>query len=309
MKSNDYGFISAVAYVYNDGIYIEKFLDRLVSFLLDNFSNSEIILVNDCSVDNSIEIIKEYSKKISGISISLLNMSRHYGIEIAMNAGTDLSIGDYVYEFDEVYSDYENNLLLDVYKKGLEGFDIVSASPNIKQRLSSSLFYKIFNKFSDFECKMMTETFRILSRRAINRVRSMNKIIPYRKASYSLCGLNNANIQYVPTKTNSKEKNKSYRFNLALESLLVFTNFGYKVSVIMVGFMLLITMFMGMYTMVIYTTGKPVQGWTTTIMFLSIVFFGLFIIMAMIIKYLQIILQLNIQKMPYNFEGIEKLSE
>ena len=45
-----------------------------------------------------------------------------------MNAGVDLAIGDFVFEFDTVCMDYKTELLMQVYRRSLEGFDIVSAS-------------------------------------------------------------------------------------------------------------------------------------------------------------------------------------
>lgn len=59
---------------------------------------------------------------------------------------------------------------------------------------------------------MSTESFRVLSRRVINRIDSMNKTIPYRKVVYANCGLKTDNIKYqvvnrVPLSTDEKEKN------------------------------------------------------------------------------------------------------
>ena len=62
------------------------------------------------------------------------------------------------------------------------------------------------------------------------------------------------------------------------------------------------------YSVVIYLTQNPVEGWTTTILFLSFAFFGLFSVLTVIIKYLQIIVDLIFKRKTYNFESIEKLT-
>ena len=49
--------LSIIVPVYNTGKYIKKCLDSLVNQTLKNF---EIIIVNDCSTDNSEEIILDY---------------------------------------------------------------------------------------------------------------------------------------------------------------------------------------------------------------------------------------------------------
>ena len=58
MNNSDKGFVSVVAYVYNNSKEIETFLNCMTDVLKDNFANSEIIFVDDCSSDNSTEIIK-----------------------------------------------------------------------------------------------------------------------------------------------------------------------------------------------------------------------------------------------------------
>ena len=51
----------------------------------------------------------------------------------------------------------------------------------------------------------------------------------------------------------------------------------------------------------------PVEGWTTTILFLSVAFFGLFGILTIIIKYLQLLMDLVFKRKHYSFESVEKL--
>ena len=60
--------------------------------------------------------------------------------------------------------------------------------------------------------KMQTESFRILSRRVINRIMGMSKTVPYRKALYAGCGLKTTNLKYEVTthekvSTDRAEKN------------------------------------------------------------------------------------------------------
>lgn len=77
----------------------------------------------------------------------------------------------------------------------------------------------------------------------------------------------------------------------------------------MMFLMIAIVVFMAVYSLVVYLVGNPVEGWTTTILFLSFCFFGLFGILAVIVKYLQIIVNLIFKKNQYNFESIEKLTK
>ena len=85
-------------------------------------------------------------------------------------------IEDFVFEFDYIDKiDYD--LIDTLYFKLLEGYDIVSAAPKKTEKLTSKMFYKVFNASIKNGNELKTETFRILSRKAINRIHSMNKTI------------------------------------------------------------------------------------------------------------------------------------
>lgn len=311
MKCKQKNFVSVVIYVHNQEKRIEEFLEMLIKFLNENFEHSEIICVNDDSSDASIEKIRGVSKKVTDINLSILNMSCFHGLEVAMNAGRDCTIGDYVFEFDSVCADYDTSVIMQVYEKALTGFDIVSAVPDRRERVTSRLFYYAFNSFTSLPYQMHTESFRILSRRAINRIGGMNKTVLYRKAIYANCGLKSAFCKYTVTNKAVREKQekqeKRYRKRLAFDTLIAFTEMGYKFSMGMTVLMMLATIFMAGYSILTYIFNTPVEGWTTTILFLSVVFLGQFGIMTVIIKYLQILLDLVFKKQQYSYESIEKL--
>lgn len=311
MRNKEKSFVSAVIYVHNAEIGIESFLTTIINVMQENFEKSEIICVNDASDDESLDKIKQTSTIAVSTSISVVNMSYFHGLEVAMNAGVDLAIGDFIFEFDNTNLDFGKEDVLKIYSRFLEGFDIVSASPGRKEKLTSRLFYQVFDKFSDISFKMNTESFRILSRRVINRISSMNKTVFYRKAVYANCGLKTDNIKYVVKgrkNTLSDKKEKGYRFRLAVDSMLLFTEIGYRFSMYMTVLMMLISIFMVIYSVTIYATAHPVEGWTTTILFLSISFFGLFGVLTVVIKYLQLLVNLVFKRKHYSFESIEKLT-
>lgn len=305
-------FVSAVVYVHNNENQVKNFLEMLQKTLAAHFGKYEIIMVNDASTDKSAEIIREVAKGFDGSVVSILKMSYFQGMELSMNAGKDLSIGDYVFEFDTVDVDYEEELIYEIYKTALTGYDIVSASSDKNKKFSSNLFYKVFNRFSKVQYKLTTESFRVLSRRAMNRIDASSTTIPYRKAIYANCGLKCKNISYEAKKDVEKNysgSQKKYREELAIESLILHTNVAYKVSSILTFAMMAVTLFALIYTVVIFLTGNPVAGWTTMMLVLSFGFLGMFAILSIVIRYLTIILDLNFKKQQIVFESIEKISK
>ena len=312
MGNKEKNFASAVIYVHNAEERVETFLKTIITVMESNFEHAEIICVNDSSEDNSLTIIKNTSAVASTASISVINMSYFHGLELSMNAGMDMSIGDFVFEFDNTYLDFDPRIIMEVYNRALKGYDIVSASANRKEKFTSKLFYKVFGRYTDFSYRMSTESFRVLSRRVINRIDSMNKTIPYRKAIYANCGLKTENIKYDVVKQitiSTDKKEKTFRTNLAVDSLILFTEMGYSFSKFMTALMMLMSVFMVVYSIVIYAMANPVAGWTTTILFLSVAFFGLFGILTIVIKYLQLLVDLVFKRKKYNYESIEKLTK
>lgn len=312
MKNKEKNFVSVIIYVHNAEEQVERFIKMIINLFENNFEMFEIICVNDACSDRSMEIIKKVAENTVKTTMSILNMSYFHGVEMAMNAGIDLSIGDFVFEFDNTRLDFLGEDIMLVYRKCLEGFDIVSASPDKKNRISSKLFYKIYEKYSNGNYKMTTESFRILSRRVINRIMNMNKTVPYRKAIYANCGLKTAHIKYKIQKIISYDKDKKeklYRKSLAVDTLILFTDVGYRFAKTMTIIMMLLAIFMISYSIIVYFVSTPVAGWTTIILFLSIGFFGVFGVLTIIIKYLQVIVDLVFKRKHYSFESIEKLTK
>ena len=237
-------FISVVAYVHNGAKELPAFLDTVMGACDALFAKCELILVEDCSDDGSLQVIRSYyAEKPADYMVSIIKMGAYQGMESAMNAGRDMAIGDYVYEFDDLFVDYEAGVLENAYRKCLEGNDIVGVGCNAKMRLTSRLFYRIYNKASNTRHQLGQETFRILSRRAINRVKSMGSYIPYRKAVYLNCGLRCDHIVYQSTSPEelTRHSRTDERTGLALDSFIYFTNvmerisFGIAICVLLPG--------------------------------------------------------------------------
>lgn len=305
-------FASAVLYVHNAEKRIRGFLKTVIGIMEENFEYSEIICVNDHSDDGSVDEIRKCCETAGRTSITVVNLSYFHGLEAAMAAGMDLTIGDFVFEFDRTDPDFPPDMIMKVYRRCLEGFDIVSAYPDRSARVSSKLFYMLFSRLSDASYDMTTESFRVLSRRVINRIKSMNKTIPYRKAVYANCGLKTDRIKYDALAGMDYPRDRredKYRSGLAMDVLILFTDLGYRFGKAMTLLMMFMSVFMLVYSVVIYLLKHPVAGWTTTILFLSISFLGLFGILTIIIKYLQLLVNLVFKRKSYSFESIEKLTK
>lgn len=305
-------FISLVVYLHDVEDYIEYFLDKILPVCDSHFQEFEMVCVDDGCTDDTVEKLRTYIEKNQiKAMVNVVHMSFFQGLESSMNAGRDIAIGDFVYEFDDVFVDYEPELLIQVYEKLLEGNDIVAARSKGKLRLSSKLFYALYNSTSRAKGKIGPETFRIVSRRAINRIKSMGQYIPYRKAVYMNCGLKNDTIAYESKDKDARVKNKivaKERTTLALDSFIYFTNAMEKTSAVISGLFLFLTVGMGIYVISdFFNSNKPVEGWLSTMSFLALGFFGVFALLTIILKYMSVMLNLIFRQQRYLVAEIEKV--
>jgi len=87
--------ISVIMPVYN----AEKFLDESIkSILSQTFQDSEFIIINDGSMDNSLKIIKEYARKDK--RIVLINNAKNLGLQKTLNKGLKAASGRYIARMD-----------------------------------------------------------------------------------------------------------------------------------------------------------------------------------------------------------------
>jgi len=297
-----------VVYIYNTEKEIEKFLKMLYGVLNEQFEKFEIICVNDASPDNVKGVIQKLAGDFNHCMLSIVNMGFYHGVESSMLAGVDLAIGDFVFEFDSIATDYPPGMIMQIYERSLQGFDIVSCGRE-QTRASSKIFYSVYNRHSGTQYKLNSESFRIISRRAINRVHSMSVNLPYRKALYSNCGLKADYIKYKSLDKHEKHTQiLKHPYDTALTTLILFTNVAYTVTLIFTFIMMFLTLATAVYVVAVYLLGNPAEGYTTMMLFMSGAFFVLFSVLSVIIKYLSIILGLVFHKQRYVVESIEKVA-
>ena len=300
-------FVSAVVYVCNAEREIAGFLKMLYGVLDAGFENFEIICANDASSDGSKHIIKNLAGDFAGCMLSVVNMGYYHGVESAMPAGVDLAIGDFVFEFDSPAADYPPELIMQAYGRLLQGFDIVSCGGG-RGRAASSIFYALYNRHSGTRHKLRGEAFRVISRRAINRVHSMSASLPYRKALYANCGLKADYISYEPERARGKQaRTLKSPHDTALTSLILFTNVAYKLTLSLTVIMMFATLGAIIYVTAVYLLGNPVEGYTTMMLFMAGAFFALFAVLSVIIKYLSVISGLIFNRQRYLIESVEKI--
>lgn len=299
--SKEWNFISAIVYVKDDGEKTVNFFNLLHTVLDAHFVQYEIVVVNASRENHTLTKLRKWAEEIEK-PLTIINMSLRQSHEQCMNAGLDMAIGDYVYEFDGTDMPYPEAILWDAYQSAMSGNDIVTVCPKTVKGWSR-MFYRIFNANSNAAYELRTDVFRLVSRRAINRAHAIGDNLPYRKAAYASCGLKMSVLEF----DGAVEGKKTERFEVAMDSLTLYTNFGYKFSLGLTACMFLATLAELAYTITVWLTGNPISGWTTTMFVLTLGLAGLFAILAITLKYLTLILKLIFQKQKYLIESTERI--
>ena len=265
------------------------------------FAKYELIAVKAACADTSLKELAEWGK-LHSHPITVVHMSALQSREACMNAGLDISIGDFVYEFDSLEVSFPWASVFQAYKMALKGNDVVSVCPS---RLSgfSALFYNLFNAHSNSPYKIRTNAFCLISRRALHRVHAISVYMPYRKAAYASCGLKCATLEYNGYFCDKLDD----RLRLAVESLLLYTQLGYRISAVLSIAMALVTMSAFIYALAIYCLGSPIVGWTTIMLLTSFCFTGLFVGNTIAVKYLALLLEMRGKRERYLVENVEKI--
>jgi len=150
--------LSVIIPVYNEEKFITRTLDQVRNVQLINNIEKEIIVVNDCSTDNSEILIKDYIAENSSADIKYFRHEINQGKGAALHTGIQYSNGDYiiVQDADLEYDPQEYNLLIEPVLKG--DSDVVYGSRLLSGKPHRILFFwhSIGNKFLTFLSNMFT---------------------------------------------------------------------------------------------------------------------------------------------------------
>lgn len=105
--------ISVIVSVYNTEKYIEKCLDSLLN---QTYSNIEIVVINDCSTDGSLKILKKYAKKYD--NMILIENKENKGLSYSRNIGLEKATGEYIGYIDS--DDYVDSTYYEQMMKAIK---------------------------------------------------------------------------------------------------------------------------------------------------------------------------------------------
>jgi glycosyltransferase involved in cell wall biosynthesis len=172
--------LSIIIPAYNEGKTIHLILEKVRAVELINNMVKEIIIVNDCSKDNTEEAISAYQQLHPDFPIRCLKHEINSGKGAALHTGIKHATGDYliIQDADLEYDPEEYNILL---KPIINGFaDIVYGSRFIGGKPHRILFFwhsignrfltKISNMFTNLNLTDMETCYKLFKREMIQNI-------------------------------------------------------------------------------------------------------------------------------------------
>ena len=228
--------LSIIIPMYNEEESLPYLYDRLVRLgeKIEHYT-LEFLFVNDGSSDNSLNMVKEL-REIDA-RVCYLSLSRNFGKEAAMGAAFDYVNGDSVVIIDADLQD-PPELILEMLKYYEEGYDDVYAKRKSREgetwlkKMTSKTFYRVLHTVSRVPIQQDTGDFRLLSRRAIEALKSFPEKQRYTKGMFSLIGFKKIAIEFDrdPRVAGSTKWNYFKLMELAIEGITSFTLAPLRIS-------------------------------------------------------------------------------
>lgn len=162
--------------------------------------NYEIIFVNDGSSDetwNEIVKVANRDSRVRGI-----NFSRNFGHQSALQAGLEDAAGDIIIMLDADLQ-HPPELFPELVKLHEKGFDIVntvrkpSSDVNFFKKMTSRVFYKIMNSFSELDMHDGEADYRLISRKALDTLNALPESPKFYRGLVNWIGYDVARISYT----------------------------------------------------------------------------------------------------------------
>lgn len=231
--------LSIIIPMYNEEESLPHLYSRLVALgeKIENY-DLEFLFVNDGSRDSSLEIVKALRK--ADKRVCYVNLSRNFGKEVAMGAAFDYVTGEAVAIIDADLQD-PPELIVDMIKLYEEGYDDVYAKRRSRdgetwfKKFTSKAFYRVLQSVSDVPIQKDTGDFRLLSRRAIEALKSFPERQRYTKGMFSLIGFKKKEIEFDRDSRVAGQTKWNYfkLMDLAIEGIVSFTILPLRISTIM----------------------------------------------------------------------------
>lgn len=270
--------LTLVVPCYNEEEMLEAFYNEITKVASEMREvQFEFLFIDDGSIDCTLSILKEFRKKDK--RVRFISFSRNFGKEAALYAGMQNATGDYVAVIDADLQD-PPSLLEEMY--GIlenEDYDCVAARRETRageppiRALFAKFFYKLINKISRTEIVDGARDFRLMSRRMVNAILSLNEYNRFSKGLFGWVGFKTKWVSYENIGRVAGKSKWSFwsLFIYAFDGIIAFSTMPLVISSL-IGLLFCVIAFIMIFVIIFKTIvwGDRVAGYPSLV---SILFF------------------------------------
>jgi glycosyltransferase involved in cell wall biosynthesis len=219
--------LSVVVPVYNEEAVLPELRCHLVDALAEVSGGYELVFVDDGSADGSAAIIEGWA--VEDPRVVFVQLSRNFGMDLAMSAGMDHASGDFV---ALMHADLQDppELLPQMLAKAEAGADVVYArrigrDESVIKRFLATAFYEMMARTARVPYQGQAGDFRVMSRRVVDLVRAMPERRRFLRGMVAWVGFDQVPVEYRrASRTQGRGASYPQLFRLAVEALTAFSD-------------------------------------------------------------------------------------
>lgn len=280
--------VSVVVSVYNEECVLNAFYEAFMDVFMKEEVDYELVFVNDGSTDSSQECIDAFTEH--NLKVKSISFSRNFGHEAAMIAGIDYATGDVVIcmDCDLQHPPTEIPTMINSFKEQ-PAIDIITMVRLGDKTRRSWFFYKFLNSLSAYKLEPNASDFFLISKRVANILRhDYRERVRFLRGFIQIIGFKKLTLTYVaPPRCMGKSKYSLRKlFDLSITAIATLSKMPLKIGIYL-GFLSgLISVILLIYSVVMKIVQNPVSGYTTIVVFLSLMFSIQFMILGIIGEYI-----------------------
>ncbi|MCR4717254.1 MAG: glycosyltransferase family 2 protein [Lachnospiraceae bacterium] len=291
--------LSVVVSVYNEEDSLDAFYNAIKDIFKQIPFDSELIFVNDGSVDNSVSIIEklaEFDDRVKAVIFS-----RNYGHDAAMIAGLDHATGDYIVCMDADLQHPVKSLcdICDAFKNGAEVVLMArqaNKDAGLFKNITSSAFYKLFNMICKDKFVPGVSDFFGMSKRVADIFRqSFRERNRYLRGYLQTVGFKREVISYEAADRFAGESKYSIKslFRVFFIAITGFSNNLLRIGYYMSAFSLIAALVLAIVSIVRYVNGGVISTILIICAVLCLLFGGLYGLVSLAGEYLYTVVAEN----------------
>jgi dolichol-phosphate mannosyltransferase len=285
--------VSIVVPFFNEELMADLAIRKISEVMINVDRTYEIIAVDDGSTDATVDILRDLINEFK--TLRLICFYRNWGHMAALSEGLMRAKGQIVISLDGDLQDppsYITQLLAEYDNRLSSGkpVDVVQTVRNDRttdtffKRITAHLYYKIIKKLTGVAVIPHAADFRLLSRRAVDLINSMNPSMKIFRILIPYLGLKTSVVN-IRRDARSAGKSK-YKFRdmvkLAAESFLSFSSTPLRIFGITSLLISTVLLFLAFLFLLLWANGLAIPGWTSIVLLVSAVNCFLFAVLGLL---------------------------